>query len=94
MAKRVKIVTGISIFSTDAYINILKCKLKCEEFLMPNVGGYFVQNFVANIYHYLQYAYYKCECIASNHNPAVRLIRLTRPAEIDLYVISLFVYVF
>eukprot|EP00066_Takifugu_rubripes_P000647 XP_003961304.1 PREDICTED: synaptonemal complex protein SC65-like [Takifugu rubripes] len=44
---------------SDAYINILKCKLKCEEYLMPNVGGYFVQNFVANIYHYLQYAYYK-----------------------------------
>lgn len=53
------------LFSTDAYISILKCKLECEEYLMPNVGGYFVQNFVANIYHYLQYAYYKCEIIVT-----------------------------
>lgn len=32
---------------------------------MPNVGGYFVQKFVASIYHYLQYAYYKCEFTAA-----------------------------
>lgn len=32
---------------------------------MPNVKGYFVQNFVANIYHYLQYTYYKCEIIVT-----------------------------
>ncbi|KAM3592084.1 uncharacterized protein V6R79_012376 [Siganus canaliculatus] len=44
---------------TDVYIDTLKCKLKCEEHLMPNVGGYFVEKFVATIYHYLQYAYYK-----------------------------------
>nr|XP_020460994.1 synaptonemal complex protein SC65-like [Monopterus albus] len=43
----------------DAYVNILRCKLKCEENLMPNVGGYFVEKFVATIYHHLQYAYYK-----------------------------------
>ncbi|XP_037610353.1 endoplasmic reticulum protein SC65-like [Sebastes umbrosus] len=43
----------------DVYIDVLRCKLKCEENLMPNVGGYFVENFVATIYHYLQYAYYK-----------------------------------
>lgn len=45
--------------STDAYIDVLHCKLKCEENLMPNVGGYFVEKFVATIYHYLQYTYYK-----------------------------------
>lgn len=43
----------------DVYRDILKCKLKCEENLMPNVGGYFVEKFVATIYHYLQFAYYK-----------------------------------
>lgn len=47
--------------STDVYVEVLRCKLKCEENLMPNVGGYFVEKFVATIYHYLQYAYYKCK---------------------------------
>uniref|UniRef100_A0A3P8TF45 Prolyl 3-hydroxylase family member 4 (inactive) n=1 Tax=Amphiprion percula TaxID=161767 RepID=A0A3P8TF45_AMPPE len=45
--------------STDVYVDVLRCKLKCEENLMPNVGGYFVEKFVATVYHYLQYAYYK-----------------------------------
>ncbi|KAM4624564.1 endoplasmic reticulum protein SC65-like [Polymixia lowei] len=43
----------------DAYVEALRCKLKCEENLMPNVGGYFVEKFMATIYHYLQYVYYK-----------------------------------
>ncbi|KAI3365224.1 hypothetical protein L3Q82_010321 [Scortum barcoo] len=43
----------------DVYVDVLRCKLKCEENLMPNVSGYFVEKFVATIYHYLQYAYYK-----------------------------------
>jgi len=55
-------------FSTEVYVDILRCKLKCEENLMPNVGGYFVQNFVATLYHYLQYAYYKCKFSASVAN--------------------------
>ncbi|XP_041830223.1 endoplasmic reticulum protein SC65-like [Melanotaenia boesemani] len=59
---------GISQFSPDrdfytvmaeVYVDILTCKLKCEENLAPNVGGYFVEKFLATIYHYLQYAYYK-----------------------------------
>lgn len=50
--------------STEVYIDALKCKLKCEENLMPNVGGYFVENFVATIYHHLQYAYYKCKLLS------------------------------
>lgn len=29
--------------------------------MTPNVGGYFVEKFVATMYHYLQFAYYKCE---------------------------------
>lgn len=49
-------------FSTEAYIDVLRCQLKCEDNLMPNVGGYFVEKFMATIYHYLQYAYYKCKC--------------------------------
>lgn len=61
---------GIFNVSTDAYISILRCKLECEDYLMPNVGGYFVQNFVANIYHYLQYAYYKSTFLVSDHKPA------------------------
>nr|XP_040032873.1 endoplasmic reticulum protein SC65-like isoform X2 [Gasterosteus aculeatus aculeatus] len=43
----------------DVYADTLRCKLKCEENLMPNVGGYFVETFVATMYHYLQFAYYK-----------------------------------
>ncbi|XP_034715977.1 endoplasmic reticulum protein SC65-like [Etheostoma cragini] len=43
----------------EVSVDILQCKLKCEENLLPNIGGYFVEKFVATIYHYLQYAYYK-----------------------------------
>lgn len=35
--------------------------MDCEANLTPNVGGYFVEKFVATMYHYLQFAYYKCE---------------------------------
>ncbi|XP_066519798.1 endoplasmic reticulum protein SC65-like [Hoplias malabaricus] len=43
----------------DACIEALRCKVKCEENLQPNVGGFFVEKFVATMYHYLQFAYYK-----------------------------------
>ncbi|KAI4881628.1 hypothetical protein NFI96_016845, partial [Prochilodus magdalenae] len=43
----------------DACFEALRCKVKCEENLMPNVGGFFVEKFVATMYHYLQFAYYK-----------------------------------
>lgn len=43
----------------DVYVEILKCKLRCEETLKPNIGGFFVEKFLSTIYHYLQYAYYK-----------------------------------
>ncbi|KAK6473184.1 cartilage-associated protein-like [Huso huso] len=43
----------------DHYVDVLKCKVKCETSLMPNVGGVFVEKFVATMYHYLQFTYYK-----------------------------------
>ncbi|KAM8836108.1 endoplasmic reticulum protein SC65-like [Spinachia spinachia] len=43
----------------DVCADTLRCKLKCEENLVPNVGGYFVETFVATMYHYLQFSYYK-----------------------------------
>ncbi|XP_028905168.1 cartilage-associated protein [Ornithorhynchus anatinus] len=56
----------------DHYIEVLECKLKCEESLTPVVGGYAVEKFVATMYHYLQFAYYKVNdlknaapCVAS-----------------------------
>ncbi|KAG8447081.1 hypothetical protein GDO86_014508 [Hymenochirus boettgeri] len=56
----------------DHYFEVLKCKLKCESHLTPVIGGYVVEKFVATMYHYLQYAYYKLNdvrnaapCVAS-----------------------------
>lgn len=43
-------------------MSVLQCKVDCEAELTPNVGGYFVEKFVATMYHYLQFAYYKREC--------------------------------
>uniref|UniRef100_A0A672LDZ0 Endoplasmic reticulum protein SC65 n=1 Tax=Sinocyclocheilus grahami TaxID=75366 RepID=A0A672LDZ0_SINGR len=43
----------------DFYFEVMKCKVKCEENLVPNVGGFFVEKFVATMYHYMQFAYYK-----------------------------------
>lgn len=43
----------------DHYIEVLECKIQCEENLTPVVGGYPVEKFVATMYHYLQFAYYK-----------------------------------
>ncbi|KAG8446686.1 hypothetical protein GDO86_014225 [Hymenochirus boettgeri] len=43
----------------DHLADVLKCKVECESNLIPNVGGFFVQKFVATMYHYLQFAYYK-----------------------------------
>ncbi|KAM9296614.1 LOW QUALITY PROTEIN: cartilage-associated protein-like [Gastrophryne carolinensis] len=56
----------------DHYIEVLKCKIKCESDLTPVIGGYVVEKFVATMYHYLQFAYYKLNdvrnaapCVAS-----------------------------
>ncbi|XP_029945283.1 endoplasmic reticulum protein SC65 [Salarias fasciatus] len=43
----------------DLYADVLRCKVKCEEQLTPSVGGFFVEKFVATMYHYLQFSYYK-----------------------------------
>ncbi|KAK2893576.1 endoplasmic reticulum protein SC65 [Channa argus] len=43
----------------DLYTDVLKCKVKCEEHLTPSVGGFLVEKFVATMYHYLQFSYYK-----------------------------------
>ncbi|KFO28522.1 Junction plakoglobin [Fukomys damarensis] len=43
----------------DLFAESLRCKADCEADLTPNVGGYFVDKFVATMYHYLQFAYYK-----------------------------------
>lgn len=43
----------------ELYFEVLQCKVKCEENLMPNVGGYFVDKFVATMFHYMQFAYFK-----------------------------------
>ncbi|KAI1894234.1 hypothetical protein AGOR_G00113720 [Albula goreensis] len=56
----------------DHYIETLKHKVLCESELTPVVGGYIVEKFVATMYHYLQFAYYKLNdikaavpCVAS-----------------------------
>ncbi|KAF7247962.1 Cartilage-associated protein [Varanus komodoensis] len=54
------------------YTEVLECKMKCEPDLTPVIGGYAVEKFVATMYHYLQFAYYKLNdlknaapCVAS-----------------------------
>lgn len=48
-------------FLLDHYIEVLACKVQCESNLTPIIGGFVVEKFVATMYHYLQFAYYKCE---------------------------------
>ncbi|XP_029428225.1 endoplasmic reticulum protein SC65 [Rhinatrema bivittatum] len=43
----------------DLFADVLQCKVDCEPSLTPNVGGFFVEKFVATMYHYLQFGYYK-----------------------------------
>ncbi|NWV00274.1 SC65 protein, partial [Upupa epops] len=43
----------------ERLVRVLRCKVDCEAELTPNVGGYLVEKFVATMYHYLQFAYYK-----------------------------------
>ncbi|NXH91926.1 CRTAP protein, partial [Edolisoma coerulescens] len=43
----------------DHYIEVLACKVQCESNLTPIIGGFVVEKFVATMYHYLQFAYYK-----------------------------------
>ncbi|KAJ0003298.1 hypothetical protein NQD34_008396 [Periophthalmus magnuspinnatus] len=46
----------------DHYIEVLERKVTCENDLTPVVGGFVVEKFEATMYHYLQFAYYKCKC--------------------------------
>uniref|UniRef100_A0A8C6Z0M6 Endoplasmic reticulum protein SC65 n=1 Tax=Nothoprocta perdicaria TaxID=30464 RepID=A0A8C6Z0M6_NOTPE len=48
-----------SCFSQNHYIEVLGCKVQCESNLTPIIGGFVVEKFVATMYHYLQFAYYK-----------------------------------
>ncbi|XP_077362568.1 cartilage-associated protein isoform X3 [Festucalex cinctus] len=43
----------------DHYTEVLERKVQCEGDLTPVVGGFVVDKFVATMYHYLQFAYYK-----------------------------------
>ncbi|XP_033826928.1 endoplasmic reticulum protein SC65-like [Periophthalmus magnuspinnatus] len=49
----------------DLYTDVLRCKVKCEDFLTPSVGGFVVDKFVATMYHYLQFSYYKLNDVRS-----------------------------
>ncbi|XP_030644417.1 cartilage-associated protein [Chanos chanos] len=56
----------------DHYTEVLERKVRCESDLTPVVGGFVVEKFVATMYHYLQFAYYKLNdlknavpCVAS-----------------------------
>ncbi|KAM9843730.1 endoplasmic reticulum protein SC65 [Aulostomus maculatus] len=49
----------------DLYTDVLRCKVRCEELLTPSVGGFFVEKFVATMYHYLQFSYYKLNDVKS-----------------------------
>lgn len=49
----------------DLYVDMLRCKMQCEGALTPNVGGFFVEKFVATMYHYMQFAYYKLNDVRS-----------------------------
>ncbi|XP_061555882.1 endoplasmic reticulum protein SC65 [Phycodurus eques] len=49
----------------DLYLEALRCKVGCEQQLTPSVGGFFVDKFVATMYHYLQFSYYKLNDVKS-----------------------------
>lgn len=51
----------VSLSFVDHYIEVLDRKVRCESDLTPVVGGFVVEKFVATMYHYLQFAYYKRE---------------------------------
>lgn len=54
---------------SDLYVDVLSCKVRCEENLTPSVGGFFVEKFVATMYHYLQFSYYKCKSASAAEAP-------------------------
>lgn len=59
---------SLSPFTADHYIEVLERKVNCEKDLTPVIGGFVVENFVATMYHYLQFAYYKREELPRRSN--------------------------
>ncbi|XP_069777158.1 cartilage-associated protein-like [Narcine bancroftii] len=64
----------------DHYADILKCKVKCEHYLTPVIGGFLVERFLATMYHYLQFAYYKLNNM-KNAVPCVATYLLFDPED-------------
>ncbi|XP_036004515.1 endoplasmic reticulum protein SC65 [Fundulus heteroclitus] len=64
----------------DLFLDVLKCQVKCEEQLTPNVGGFFVEKFVATMYHYLQFSYYKLNDV-KNAAPCAASYMLFDPSD-------------
>lgn len=69
---------------SDLYADVLSCKVRCEENLTPSVGGFFVEKFVATMYHYLQFSYYKCKSACSRGPSGRRLFH-----RVDILLSSL-----
>ncbi|KAG5842211.1 hypothetical protein ANANG_G00175250 [Anguilla anguilla] len=64
----------------DHYREVLDRKVKCESELTPVVGGFVVEKFVATMYHYLQFAFYKLNDI-KNAVPCVASYLLFDPDD-------------
>lgn len=64
----------------DHYIEVLERKVKCESDLTPVVGGFVVEKFVATMYHYLQFAYYKLKDL-KNAVPCAASYMLFDPSD-------------
>ncbi|KAM4630510.1 cartilage-associated protein [Polymixia lowei] len=64
----------------DHYTEVLERKVQCESDLTPVVGGFVVEKFVATMYHYLQFAYYKLNDL-KNGVPCVSSYMLFDPND-------------
>lgn len=64
----------------DHYVEVLERKVKCENDLTPVVGGFIVEKFVATMYHYLQFAYYKLKDL-KNAVPCATSYMLFDPSD-------------
>ncbi|KAJ7991650.1 hypothetical protein DPEC_G00286090 [Dallia pectoralis] len=64
----------------DHYTEVLERKVRCEAELTPVVGGFIVEKFVATMYHYLQFAYYKLNDL-KNAVPCVTSYMLFDPSD-------------
>uniref|UniRef100_A0A8C1P4L0 Cartilage associated protein n=1 Tax=Cyprinus carpio TaxID=7962 RepID=A0A8C1P4L0_CYPCA len=64
----------------DHYTEVLQRKVRCESELTPVVGGFAVEKFVATMYHYLQFAYYKLNDL-KNAVPCVASYMLFDPSD-------------